>query len=107
MVSILLIVNLHLLLLFYQLYFLVFGRSIANLFCRLENSFGHCSSNLQRWIPFIAIIGILVHLPPEILHGVPYEIESLPGVKIYHEVVMGFNSASTTALILAFCLKLA
>ncbi|CAG0900999.1 unnamed protein product [Darwinula stevensoni] len=102
-----LIANLHVLSLFYQLYFLVFGRSISNLFRRFEKTFGHCSSNLPRWIPFVSIVIIVLifllrlflvnHMRPSLF--LEYQF--------YYEAVMGFNSATITVLTLAFCLELA
>ncbi|CAG0900998.1 unnamed protein product [Darwinula stevensoni] len=102
-----LIMNLHLLSLFYQFYSLIFGRSIASLFRRFEKTFGHCSSNIPRWIPFIAIIIIaLIYLLRFYLLN-NMRLSLLLEYKFYYEAVIGFNSASITVLTLAFCLELA
>ncbi|CAG0900997.1 unnamed protein product [Darwinula stevensoni] len=103
----LLIANLHLLSLFYQIYFLVFGRSIANLFCRFEKTFGHCSSKLPRWIPIIAIVTIVLIFLLRFFMVYRMQPSLFLEYKFYYEAVIGFNSASTTVLTSAFCLELA
>ncbi|CAG0901073.1 unnamed protein product [Darwinula stevensoni] len=93
--------NLHLLSLFYHIYFLFFGRRVVSLFRVFDERLGSDSSGLPRWAPFSAAIVMMTLLLVRFLAT----DENFDPEHLY-DALISFNGTTFTLLILAFSLEL-